>query len=118
MSSFFPLFRKVEYNDNRISLFVAQKGKCAVTGQELDMDDIHCHHKRPWLETKDDSYRNLIIVGRDIHRLIHATNEKVIKNLFQLLNLSNTGLTKLNQLRELAGNSPLLKENLNLEQLC
>ena len=108
----------VEYNDNRISLFVAQKGKCAVTGQELDMDDIHCHHKRPWLETKDDSYRNLIIVGRDIHRLIHATNEKVIKNLFQLLNLSNTGLTKLNQLRELAGNSPLLKENLNLEQLC
>ena len=108
----------VEYNDNRISLFVAQKGKCAVTGQELDMDDIHCHHKRPWLETKDDSYRNLIIVGRDIHRLIHATNEKVIKNLFQLLNLSDTGLTKLNQLRELAGNSPLLKENLNLEQLC
>ena len=61
---------------------------------------------------------NLIIVGRDIHRLIHATNEKVIKNLFQLLNLSDTGLTKLNQLRELAGNSPLLKENLNLEQLC
>lgn len=108
----------VEYNDNRISLFVAQKGKCAVTGQELDMDDIHCHHKRPWLETKDDSYRNLIIVKRDIHRLIHATNEKVIKNLFQLLNLSNTGLTKLNQLRELAGNPPLLKENLNLEQLC
>ncbi|WP_414930198.1 HNH endonuclease domain-containing protein, partial [Streptococcus suis] len=87
-----------------ISLFVAQKGKCAVTGQELDMDDIHCHHKRPWSETKDDSYRNLIIVGRDSHRLIHATNEKAIKNLFQLLNLSNTGLTKLNQLRELVGN--------------
>ncbi|MEI4780154.1 maturase [Streptococcus pasteurianus] len=51
----------------------------------------------------------------DIHRLIHATNEKIIKNFFQLLNLSNTGLTKLNQLRELVGTSPLLKENLNLE---
>ena len=71
-------------NDNRISLFVAQKGKCDVTDQELDMDDIH--------------------------RLIHATNEKIIKNFFQLLNLSNTGLTKLNQLRELVGTSPLLKK--------
>lgn len=81
------------------------------------MDDIHCHHKRPWIETKDDSCRNLIIVGRDIHRLIHATNEKVIKNLFQLLNLSNTGLTQLNQLCELVGNSPLSKENLNLSFL-
>ena len=46
----------------------------------------------------------------DIHRLIHATNEKIIKNLSQLLNLSNTGLTKLNQLRELVGTSPLLKK--------
>ena len=103
-----PIINKratVEYNDNRISLFVAQNGKCAVTGQELDMDDIHCHHKRPLSATKDDSYRNLIIVGRDIHRLIHATNDKVVRNLFQFLNLTNTELTKLNQLRELVGNS-------------
>ena len=81
--------QQLNTNDNRISLFVAQKGKCDVTDQELDMDDIH--------------------------RLIHATNEKIIKNFFQLLNLSNTGLTKLNQLRELVGTSPLLKENLNSE---
>lgn len=44
-----PIINKratVEFNYNRISLFVVQKRKCAVTGQELDMDDIHCHHKR------------------------------------------------------------------------
>ena len=27
--------KSVEYNDNRIALYVAQKGKCAVTGIEL-----------------------------------------------------------------------------------
>ncbi|MDX7669891.1 group II intron reverse transcriptase/maturase, partial [Enterobacter cloacae] len=36
----------VEYNDNRISLYVAQKGKCSVTGEKLLPWDIHCHHKR------------------------------------------------------------------------
>ncbi|MFP5110735.1 group II intron reverse transcriptase/maturase, partial [Neobacillus sp. C211] len=37
--------RSIEYNDNRISKFIAQYGKCAVTGAELGMNDWHCHHK-------------------------------------------------------------------------
>ena len=37
--------RTVEYADNRISLFAAQYGKCAITGKQLSTDDIHCHHK-------------------------------------------------------------------------
>ena len=61
-------FKSRIQNDNRISLFVAQKGKCDVTDQELDMDDIQ--------------------------RLIHATNEKIIKNFFQLLSLANIGMPK------------------------
>jgi group II intron reverse transcriptase/maturase len=39
--------RSIEYNDNRISLYVAQKGKCNVTGKLLGIDEIHCHHKKP-----------------------------------------------------------------------
>ncbi|MGH2207970.1 group II intron reverse transcriptase/maturase, partial [Enterococcus faecalis] len=35
----------VEFNDNRISLFIAQLGKCSVTGEELNVLDMHCHHK-------------------------------------------------------------------------
>lgn len=39
--------RSVEYMDNRISLYAAQYGRCAVTGKELGLDEIHCHHKQP-----------------------------------------------------------------------
>lgn len=40
--------RSAEYADNRISLFSAQWGKCAVTGREFaTTKDIHCHHKTP-----------------------------------------------------------------------
>ena len=39
--------RSTRYNDNRISLFCAQFGRCAVTGEKLQIGNIHCHHKRP-----------------------------------------------------------------------
>jgi group II intron reverse transcriptase/maturase len=38
--------RSIEYNDNRLSLYVAQKGKCFITGKLLAIDEIHCHHKK------------------------------------------------------------------------
>lgn len=38
--------RSVEYNDNRISLYVGQKGKCYITGKELNIGNMHCHHKK------------------------------------------------------------------------
>ncbi|MEB7478032.1 group II intron reverse transcriptase/maturase [Enterococcus faecium] len=49
----------VEFNDNRISLFIAQLGKCSVTGEELNVLDMHCHHKIPYHLSKDDKYSNL-----------------------------------------------------------
>ena len=39
-------YRSAAYNDNRISLYCAQFGKCAITGELLAIGDIHCHHKR------------------------------------------------------------------------
>lgn len=101
----------VEYNDNRISLYVAQKGKCAITGVEMDMNDIHCHHKTPWITSKDDSYRNLVLVTSEVHRLIHATNQDVIKNKLNNLNLTTSQLYKLNRLRLLAGTFKLTHDD-------
>lgn len=37
----------VEYNDNGLSLFCGQYGKCAVSGVDLQIGDIHCHHITP-----------------------------------------------------------------------
>ncbi|HDH7131203.1 TPA: group II intron reverse transcriptase/maturase, partial [Enterococcus faecalis EX166083VC24] len=76
----------VEFNDNRISLFIAQLGKCSVTGEELNVLDMHCHHKIPYHLSKDDKYSNLIIVKPEVHILIHATKEDTIQRYMTLLN--------------------------------
>lgn len=113
----------VEYNDNRISLYVAQKGKCSVTGEKLLPWDVHCHHKQLWSETKDDSYKNLIIIKPSVHRLIHATKKEAINQLLKELKLNEEQLYKLNKLRKLVKNEEICIESqievgLNYEQLA
>jgi group II intron reverse transcriptase/maturase len=96
-------YRTVAYNDNRISLYCAQYGKCAVTGKKLEVGDIHCHHKLPKYRGGTDKYSNLVIVSQDVHRLIHAANPTVIRNYLDKLNLDDKQLQTLNKLRNLAG---------------
>ena len=38
----------VSLNDNRISLLIAQQGKCAVTDVKLILTEMDCHHKILW----------------------------------------------------------------------
>lgn len=99
MKQFIPQ-RSIEYNDNRISRFIAQYGKCAVTGVELSFNDWHCHHKTPYYLLQDDSYGNLTIVHESIHRLIHLKDPEKIKILMEALHLDMKQLKKVNELRE------------------
>lgn len=94
--------RSAAYNDNRISLYCAQMGKCAITGVKLEIGDIHCHHKLPKYLGGSDEYKNLIIVSESVHRLIHATYPETIRKHLQKLNLDAKQLRKLNKLRSLA----------------
>ncbi|MDT3762109.1 group II intron reverse transcriptase/maturase [Priestia filamentosa] len=113
----------VEYNDNRISLYVAQKGKCSVTGEKLLPWEMHCHHKQLWSETMDDSYKNLTIIKPSVHRLIHATKKEIINQLLNELKLNEEQLDRLNKLRKLVKNGEICIESqieveLNYEQLA
>lgn len=100
--------RSAEYADNRLSLFCAQYGKCAVTGQVFEMlEDIHCHHKLPRSKGGKDNYQNLILVHDDIHTLIHATTQPAIQKYLVLTSLNKNQLNKLNKLRVEAGNQPI-----------
>ena len=94
--------RSVEYNDNRLSLFAGQSGRCAVTGEILTPYNIHCHHKVPRYLGGKDNYQNLILVTNDVHRLIHAKNEETIRKYLDLLHLDSAQLKKLMKLRNLA----------------
>jgi 5-methylcytosine-specific restriction endonuclease McrA len=100
--------RSVEFNDNRISLFVAQYGKCAVTGIKLDANEINCHHKKPRALGGGDEYANLIIVHEDIHKLIHASKTNTINHYLQLLNLDRKMIEKINSLRKRVQQSPII----------
>ena len=105
-----PLYqRSVEYADNRLSLYCAQYGKCAVTGLAFKfVTDIHCHHKVPKHKGGKDNYYNLTLVHADVHILIHATIESTIAQYLSVLNLSKPQLSKLNKLRKEAGNPPIV----------
>lgn len=93
----------VEYADNRISLFSAQWGKCAVTGRDFyTPDEIHCHHKKPKNQGGGDEYANLILVLEPVHKLIHAQEADVILRYCSVLNLDQKQLDSLNKLRILA----------------
>lgn len=98
--------QSIEYLDNRVSLYFAQKGKCAVTGEKFTtVDDIHCHHKIPKSHCGTDEYENLILVTKTVHKLIHATTATTIA---KYLKICNPDIKKLNELRKLVGNTIIL----------
>ena len=103
MKNFIPN-RTIEYNDNRISRFIAQYGKCAITGIELGKSDWHCHHKKPYHLSKDDGYSNLIVLHESVHRLIHLKDVGKIKILADVLQLNNKQIDKVNKLRKQCNN--------------
>ncbi len=91
--------RTIEYNDNRISKFIAQYGKCAISGVELGLNDWHCHHKNPYHFSKDDSFSNLVILHESAYILVHMKDNDKINALIKVLNLSKKQVEKLNELR-------------------
>ena len=93
----------VEYADNRIAVYTVQKGKCAVTGAELKIGEIHCHHIKPRSKGGTDNYKNLILITETVHKLIHATKEDTIQRHLEVINPNAKQMLKINELRKEAG---------------
>lgn len=102
--------QSVEFNDNRISKYVAQKGKCSVSGITLN-EDMQVHHIKPKQDGGTDEYNNLTIVSYEIHKLIHATKSDTIKKYQNLIKLDKDAMKKLNKLRKSVGNDVILNDN-------
>jgi 5-methylcytosine-specific restriction endonuclease McrA len=91
-------------HDNRLSLYVAQNGKCHVLGEKLEIGKMEVHHKKPRSLGGTDRYDNLIFLNDDIHKLIHMTDIEKIKAVVKEYNLNAKQLAKVNKLREMACN--------------
>lgn len=96
-----------EYNDNRISLYAGQQGKCFVTGKKLQIGQMHTHHKKPKSNCGTDEYANLVFVTADMHKLIHATDKDTINKVFKENTKTVIDFSRLNKLRILVGNSEI-----------
>jgi len=94
--------RSVEYNDNRLSLYCGQLGKCYVSKKLLEIGQMHCHHRTPKTLGGDDSYGNLVLITDEIHKLLHAISDTTIDKYMQLLKPDWKQLRTLNRLRKRA----------------
>ncbi|WP_271814848.1 group II intron reverse transcriptase/maturase [Clostridium beijerinckii] len=94
-----------ELNDNRISLIAGQQGKCYVTGLDLEIGNMECHHKKQKCDGGTDEYKNLVWICGEAHKIVHCTKLDTIKNYLGLLTLDKQGMNRVNSLRKLVGNS-------------
>ncbi len=99
------LEKTLEFNDNRISLYSGQQGKCAVTNELLEIGYMEVHHKTPTSLGGGDDYKNLIFITSDVHKLIHATEIETISKYLSKIKVTKECLEKINNLRVLVGNN-------------
>lgn len=95
----------IQKNDNRISLFVAQRGLCHVSKENLDIIDMEIRNIVPKEKGGTDKYHNLVLVNREINSFIDETDERKINEYKKRINLNRKALNKINKLRKLVGNS-------------
>ncbi len=104
-----PINGSVELNDNKIALYFAQGGRCAISNRILT-ENMNIHHILPKNKGGTDKYKNLILVLPEVHKLIHATVKSTIQYYLNLLRLSNKAIQKVNEYRLRIGNEIIISE--------
>lgn len=92
-------FPTLEMADNALSRYIAQKGKCAILHVELTLSDMVCLHIKHPKGERNDTYKNLIIVSKDMAKLIKATTEKTVREILREYKLTTEMQEKINKLR-------------------
>ena len=102
-------WESIEFADNMLSRYIAQKGNCAVTQKPLYLHNMECHHIKPRNSgrSENNGYKNLVILTTEVHRLITATKEDTIRKYLSFINPNEKQLEKINKLRKHAGFEPI-----------
>ena len=90
--------KSVEFNDNRISVFIAQQGNCYITNQRHSPTDMVCIYKNI-TETDRDKYQNLVFVEIPISKAILTESVQQAKMWLMNYGLSSQQKKKLNKIR-------------------
>ena len=90
----------MEMADNALSRYIAQKGKCAVTHNPLTALDMICLHIKPCKGERNDTYKNLILLSKEVTDIVLADTDRKIKKSVSTLMLTEEMEEKINKLRE------------------
>lgn len=90
--------KSVEFNDNRISVFIAQQGNCYITNRRHSPTDMVCIYKNI-TETDRDKYQNLVFVEIPISKAILTESIQQAKMWLMNYGLSSQQKKKLNKIR-------------------
>jgi len=93
-----------EYHDCKMSLYSAQKGKCAISGEEF----VTATEVVAWLKTPRniggyERYKNMTLIHKRYQSLIDNLSKSELKALAKTLNTTKKMISKINSLREQAG---------------
>ena len=97
----------VRYNDNRVSLYAGQDGKCAITGKKLDVQTCICYRKTNDCKKGNDNYQNLLLLSLQGLAIVSSEDMMSVVALVKEYSLNAKVITKVNKLRATAG-LPLL----------
>ena len=93
-----------EYHDCKLSLFSAQKGKCAISGDEFtNATDIVAWLKTPKYMGGFERYKNMTLIHKKYLILLEKLPQAELKAYLKSLNVTKKMLGKINSLRERAG---------------
>ena len=90
--------KSVEFNDNRISVFIAQQGNCYITNRRHSPTDMVCIYNNI-TETDRDKYQNLVFVEIPISKAILTESVQQAKMWLMNYGLSSQQKKKLNKIR-------------------
>ena len=90
--------KSVEFNDNRISVFIAQQDNCYITNRRHSPTDMVCIYKNI-TETDRDKYQNLVFVEIPISKAILTESVQQAKMWLMNYGLSSQQKRKLNKIR-------------------
>ncbi|RHM66523.1 group II intron reverse transcriptase/maturase, partial [Mediterraneibacter gnavus] len=89
--------------------FSAQKGKCAISGEEFaDAEHVAVWLKVPRAFGGFERYKNMVLIHKKYLILLQELPQAVIKNLIKTLNITKKMLVKINSLREQANLSAII----------
>ena len=100
--------RSTELTDSRISLFSAQRGKCALSGELFEnAADIVCWLKTPAEFGGRERYQNMILFHRRFFPLLQRRPMNELEAIANALKTTKELMLKVNSLRERAGLSAI-----------